>query len=236
LTLPFIRGVVNLFEMLVIGMQTLVWSSNQVLGEKEKLSSKDIFFMMSLSILIVILFFIIAPFFLTKLFVDKGLLFNLIDGVIRIVFFIGYVLLVSLSSDIKTLFQYHGAEHKVVNCFESKKPLTLANAKKYSTLHKRCGTSFIIIVLLLSILIFSLITSDALIYKILLRIILIPVIISLAYEFIRLGSKHSNNIFFKIFIMPGVWLQKITTKEPTQKQLEVALKTISVLLKMEKKA
>ncbi|MBW2991864.1 DUF1385 domain-containing protein [Candidatus Woesearchaeota archaeon] len=234
LTFPFIRGIVNLIEMLDIGIKTLIWSSNQVLDEDESLKPKDVFFMLTTSILLVILIFIIAPFYLTKLFVEKGVLFNLIDGVIRIAFFVLYVLVISLSKDVRTLFQYHGAEHKVVNCFENKKPVNLKNAKKYTTLHKRCGTSFIIVVLIFAIIIFSFITSENILIKIGLRILLIPVIASLSYEFIKIGAKHPKNFLFQIFIWPGVWLQKITTKEPTNKQLEVALKTIKVLLKMEK--
>lgn len=233
LTFPLIRGIVNLIEMLELGVKTLIWSSNQVLDEDESLTPKDVFFMLTTSILLVVGIFIIAPFYLTKLFVDKGVLFNLIDGVIRIIFFVAYVLIISISKDVKTLFKYHGAEHKVVNCFENNKQLTLKNVKKFSTIHKRCGTSFIIVVLIMAIIIFSLITSDAVLYKIGLRILLMPVIASLAYEFIKIGARHPKNIIFQLFIWPGMLLQKITTKEPTNKQLEVALKTIKVLLKME---
>jgi uncharacterized protein YqhQ len=233
LTLPFIRGIVNLIEILDLGNKTLVWSSNHVLGEKEKITKKDLIFTFTVSILLTILIFVVGPFYLTKIFVKEGFLFNFIDGIVRILFFIAYILLISLSSDIKMLFQYHGAEHKVVNCFEDKKPLTVKNVKKYSTLHRRCGTSFIIVVLLLAIILFSFITSDSTLIKILSRIILIPVIASIAYEFIKLGAKYPKNWLFTIFITPGVWLQKITTKEPTNKQIEVAIQTIKVLLKME---
>ena len=233
LTLPLIRGIVNLIEMLDLGVKTLIWSSNQVLDEDESLKPKDVFFMLASSIILVIGIFIVAPFYLTKLFVDKGIWFNLVDGVIRIVFFIAYILIISVSKDVRTLFQYHGAEHKVVNCYEHKKPLNLKNAKKFSTLHKRCGTSFIIVVLIFAIIIFSFITSDNAFVKIGLRILLVPVIASLSYEFIRIGAKHPKNLLFQVFILPGVWLQKITTKEPTNKQLEVALQTIKTLLKME---
>lgn len=234
LNFPFIRGIVNLIEMLDFGIKSLLWSSNQVLGEKEKLTSKDIFFTIAGSIILTILIFLAAPPFITKFFVSKGSLFSLVEGLVRISFFLAYILLISLFSDVRTLFQYHGAEHKVVNCFESKKPLTLENAKKYSTLHKRCGTSFVIIVLILSIIIFSFVPYQNLFYRVGLKILLVPVLVSLAYEFIKLGAKHPGNLFFQIFIIPGLWLQKITTKEPTPKQLEVALRTIRVLLKMEK--
>lgn len=136
-------------------------------------------------------------------------------------------------ADVKILFQYHGAEHKVVNCFENGKALVMKNIKKYSTLHRRCGTSFIIVVLLLAIILFSCITAESTWMKILLRIILIPVIASLAYEFIKLGAKYPKNILFTVFILPGLWLQKITTREPTEKQIEVAVKAMKTLLKME---
>lgn len=233
LKFPFIRGIVNLIEMLDLGIRTLVWSSNKVLGENEKLTKKDIAFMIITSVVLTIAIFVIAPFYLTKVFVQGGIAFNILDGVARIIFFVAYILLISLFSDVRTLFQYHGAEHKVVNCFESGKKLTIENVKRYSTLHRRCGTSFAIIVLLLAIIMFSFITSDSTLVKILSRIVLIPVIASIAYEFIKLGAKYPKNIFFNIFVLPGLWLQKITTREPTEKQIEVALETLKVLLKME---
>lgn len=235
LKLPFVRGIVNLIEMLDIGIKTLIWSSNQILDEDEEMTGKDIFFMLATSIFLVILFFIAAPAFLTKLVIGTGFWFSLVEGLIRISFFIIYILAISLSKEVKTLFQYHGAEHKVVNCFEDKKPLTLNNVKRFTTLHKRCGTSFIIIVLLLSILVFSVVPYENIFQRIGLKIILMPLIVSLSYEFIKIGAKHKKNFLFHLFTLPGLWLQKVTTREPTKKQLEVALETIKVLLKMEGK-
>ena len=237
LRMPFIRGIVNFIEMLDIGIRSLIWSSNQALDEKEKISKKDVFFMLALSIFMVILFFMVAPAYITKLITkiipEKGFMFSLIEGVIRISFFLAYVFFISFSSDVRTLFQYHGAEHKVVNCYEHKRPLTLKNVKKYTTLHRRCGTSFIIIVLILSVLIFSLLPYQNIFYRIGLKILLVPILVSLSYELIRIGARYPKNFLFKIFVLPGLWLQKITTREPTDKQLEVAIRTIKTLLKME---
>jgi uncharacterized protein YqhQ len=230
---PFIRGIVNLIDMLMLGIKALVWSSNKVLGEKEKLTKKDIIFMVAISALITIAVFVVAPFYLTKIFVEGGILFNILDGIARIIFFVAYIVIISMFADVKVLFQYHGAEHKVVNCFESGKALVMKNIKKYTTLHKRCGTSFIIVVLLLAIVLFSFITAESTRMKILLRVVLIPVIASLAYEFIKLGARYPKNVLFTIFILPGLWLQKITTREPTEKQIEVAVKAMKTLLGME---
>ena len=232
---PFIRGITNLVEMLVLGMEGLIWSSNQALGEKEELTKKEIIITITISATIVILFFIALPYYLTKLMVEKGFWFNVLDGMIRIIILVTYMLLISRMQDVKTLFQNHGAEHKTVNCYEANKKLTIQNIKKYSTLHPRCGTSFIIIVLLISILVFSTITTQDCKINITLRILLIPVIAAIGYETLKLSAKHEKNPIVKIMIQPGLWLQKITTKEPNNKQIEVAVTALKTALAMNNK-
>ena len=190
----FVRGVVNLINMLSMGFKALVWSANQQAAKEEKLTKKELFFTFSISILAVVFFFIIAPLYLTKLITaDRGIFFNLIDGLIRIIIFLGYLASISFLKDVKRLFQYHGAEHKAVNCYEAGEKLNLANAKKFTTIHSRCGTSFIIIVLIISILIFSLVTSESFLIKLMSRIILLPVIIGLSYEFLRWLKIHESS-------------------------------------------
>lgn len=254
LKLFLIRGIVNLIEMLVLGIKTLTWSANQQTDKKEeKLTKGEIFWTIFISIFFVILFFIALPYFLTLLFgfveEQKPIIFNLIDGIIKIALFLAYLCLISLMKDVKTLFQYHGAEHKSVYCFEAKKELTLKNVKKYSTKHPRCGTSFIFIVLIASVIIFALLPilvikfnpnfnelnvwiRKAILFP--LRIAVIPIIAGFSYELLKLSAKFKNNFIIKIIVLPGIWLQKITTKEPTNKQIEVALVSLKTVLKKEK--
>jgi len=182
-----------------------------------------------------IFFFIIAPLYITKIITsNRGVLFNLIDGIIRIIIFLLYIFLISFLNDVKRLFQYHGAEHKAVNCYEANKKLTLENAKKFTTIHARCGTSFIIIVLVLSILIFSLVTSESFFIKLISRILLLPVIIGVSYEFLKFSDKYKNNFFVKMLVRPGLWLQKLTTGEPNNKQIMTAINSLRLVLKLEK--
>ncbi|MCK4521756.1 MAG: DUF1385 domain-containing protein [Nanoarchaeota archaeon] len=232
LKLFFIRGIFNLFEMLSIGFNALIWSAEQQAGKDEKITKKEIFFTMLFAVVFAILFFIVVPFYLTKLVSDsKGIIFNLIDGLIRVIIFLLYIFLISLIKDVKRVFQYHGAEHKTVNCFEAGKKLTLENVKKFTTLHERCGTSFIMVLLIISILVFSLITSDRWHYKLGLRMVLLPVIVGISYELLKLSSRFKNNIIIKWLIKPGLWIQKITTKEPDNKQIEVAIDSLGKVVK-----
>ena len=232
--IPFLRGIIYLIDMLILGIKALSYSAKEVSGEKEKITSWDIF----LSILIALIFsiglFIMLPFYLAKPLSSNILLFNLIDGLFRVIIFISYIVIIGKLSDIKRVFQYHGAEHKTIACYESKKVLNLKNIKKFSTLHRRCGTSFLLIVLILSIIIFSLIISDSTLVKILARIILIPVIASISYELIKLEDKYNKSSLLKILIYPGLMLQKITTKEPDTNQIKVAVMALNAILKKER--
>jgi len=231
LTIPFLRGITTLIQILIIGLKALTWSANQQEeDEDEKISSLAIAGTLALSLLFVIVFFIGIPFFITKLFPVKSVLFTTIEGIIRLAIFIAYVLIISLMKDVKRVFQYHGAEHMVVHAFESGKKLTLKNIKKFSTKHPRCGTSFIFIVLIISIIVFSLIYSETWYWKIIWRILLIPVIAGISYEILKIAGRFKNNIIMKIISAPGMWIQNITTKKPTEKMLSVAMTALKKVL------
>ncbi len=225
----FVRGAVGLGYTLYDGVRALIWSSNQQLGKEEKLSKKEIFTTIGLSFLFSILIFIIVPFFSARLIHSEGFWFNALDGFFRVILFLGYLIAISKFNDVKTLFQYHGAEHKTIYCYEAKEKLTVQNVKKYPRFHPRCGTSFIFIVLVLSIFIFSLIQGP-LVTKLLGRILLLPVIAGIGYELIKLSDKFSKNIVVRILIAPGLWLQRITTNEPTDKQLQVGIQALKAVV------
>ena len=227
----FIRGIFILIETMIIGINALSYSANESIDKKEeKLGKGTIAITIGVAALLAVGLFIVLPLFLTRLITESnGVLFNLIDGVIRIGMFLAYIGGISLMKDVRRLFQYHGAEHKSVFCYESGKKLTVKNAKKFSCLHPRCGTTFIIIVLVLSILLFSLITSPSWVAKLLIRLAFLPIIAGLSYEFIRWGSKHYNNPVVKVLIAPGLAMQLLTTREPDNKQIEVAIKALKAV-------
>ncbi|MBI2649880.1 DUF1385 domain-containing protein [Candidatus Woesearchaeota archaeon] len=253
LKLPLIRGFVNLVEMLVIGIRSLMWSAEQVAPKGEKIGKNELAFTILVSIGFAIIFFIALPYFLTNLvgFTEekKPVLFNIVDGIIRILLFLTYIAAISFMKDVRILFQYHGAEHKAIHCYEKNKKLNIANVKKFTTLHPRCGTSFLLIVFIVSILVFSLLPSIMLFYyqnfstlnvwlrKGILfpvRILLIPLIAGISYEILKVSDKKQNIFLFKLVSMPGLALQKITTKEPNNKQIEVAVYSLKKLLEAEK--
>lgn len=230
--LPIIRGCISLFEMMIIGMKALTWSAGmQEKEEKTKLSFIELSITLIVSLIAVILLFIILPYYASFLFVDKvGFIFNLVDGVIRLIVFLVYIYLISLMKEVYRVFQYHGAEHMTVHCYESGKKLTVKNARNFSTLHPRCGTALIIFVIGVSIIIFSVIKSDLWYMNLLYRVILIPLIAGISYEITKFASKN-NNWFFRLLLAPGLWTQKITTKLPDDKQIEVAIIALQNVLK-----
>lgn len=226
---PFLRGILGLYEMLVIGMKALSWSAGQAAGEEEEITKKEMALVFISAILLSLGLFVGLPFLLTGLISkDTGIVFNLIDGLFRVLIFVGYILVISRFKDVKVLFQYHGAEHKVVNCYEDGKKVNIKNAKNYSTIHARCGTSFIFIVLIISIIFFSMIVDPRLHIKLIARIVLIPVIAGISYELLKLSAKFKGSLV-KIFIAPGLLFQRITTAEPNDKQLEVAVKAFKAI-------
>ena len=259
---PFLRGVVTLIESMLNGVEALSWSANVAVvndpdgkpGKKEELSTFAMFTSIFFAFAMGMLIFVAAPHFLTALLGRAGLftsginnpLFHLIDGFIKVVFLVTYIYAISLMKDIFRVFQYHGAEHKSIYAFESGEELTVANARKWTTLHPRCGTSFLLFLLIISILVFSVIFpvlsltkfSDNVIVNhammVVVKIFLMLPVAGISYEFIRASACRMQNPIFKALIFPGLLLQKLTTREPTDDQLEIALASLKRVLLLEK--
>ena len=248
LSLPILRGAVVLIESLVLGIKALAFSGDAAMEEERKKGQKNIqesstvsqngFFsklwltttvLFSLGLGLFIFFYV--PLILTEfLGADTGFKFNLIDGVLRIGIFLLYLASITLIKDIRRIFEYHGAEHKSIFAFENKMELKPAIAKPLSRFHPRCGTSFLLIVMVVSIIVFMFLGKPHSLSDRLLRLAFIPLIAGISYEFIRLSYKGANNKYWKPFILPGLWLQRMTTKEPDESQLEVALVALKCAL------
>ncbi len=232
--LPFIRGIIILIETLVLGVQTLLHSAEVAASEEEKaVSPAMLWSTAALGIGFGVALFFVLPLLATRYLIDphiaSDLLSNIIEGMLRIGIFIAYLKIIALMPDIRRLFAYHGAEHKVVNAYENGVPLELDSVRKYSTAHTRCGTSFLLAVLVIAIIVFALLGRPSLLVSILSRILLIPVIAALGYEFVRFSAAHHQSPIMRALIVPGLWLQSLTTREPNDAQLEtavVALKTV----------
>ncbi len=226
---PLIRGIIVLIETLILGIKTLLYSARVSLEEEEEEISKgSVWLMVTISLALAVALFFIAPLFLTRLLnINSPLGFNLVEGFIRVAIFILFLKLITLMPDIKRTFAYHGAEHKAVNAYEDGAPLEVEAARKYHTAHRRCGTSFLFAVLIIAIIVFALIGLPSLWLMVLSRIILIPVIAAIGYEVTQFGARHSKNIFARAILAPGMWLQSLTTREPDDSQLEVALTALS---------
>ncbi|MBI2666504.1 DUF1385 domain-containing protein [Candidatus Woesearchaeota archaeon] len=227
----FIRGIVGLLFTLFDGISALIWSGNQQLGKEEQMSKKELFGTLAFSLLIGAVVFIALPFFAARFLAGEGFLFDILDGIFRVVIFLGYLLVISCMKDVQRLFQYHGAEHKTIACYEAGGKLNIKNIQQhYSRIHHRCGTAFLFIVLLLSVFFYSFV-DGAWWVKLGGRIILLPIIAGLGYELLKLGDRFQKNILMKLFVLPGLWLQQITTKEPSDDQVEVAMKALEGVVK-----
>ena len=249
--IPFVRGVFNFVDSLILGMRTLTWSASffeeeepseadsgkekkpslfeKLFGEKAESVAMGI--TMTISMILAIAIFMILPYFISSFFsvyVRNASLIAIIEGVVRILIFLGYVVAISAMKDIHRLYQYHGAEHKCINCIEKGRPLTVHNVMRSSRQHKRCGTSFLLFVMLVSIILFFFIRVENPVYRVGIRILLIPVIAGISYEIIRLAG-NSNNIIVRILSAPGLWLQKLTTKEPDEAMCEVAIASVEAV-------
>ena len=237
---PFLRGIIVLIETLVLGIQSLLHSAQiaSIGEEEEEISPAMLWGSAAIGIIMAIGLFFIAPLLLTRYvfdpYITSDLVSNIIEGVIRIIFFIIYLKLISLMSDIKRVFAYHGAEHKVINAFESGMPIELESARNYSTAHTRCGTSFLLAVMVIAIVVFALLGRPLLWLSILSRIVLLPVIAAIGYEFIRFSGAHGNNALVRIFLLPGLALQSLTTKEPDDSQIETALLALRTVIEADK--
>lgn len=245
--LPIIRGVVNFVESMVVGVKTLTYSAsfyedeeeeptkmNQALDKLLKGKTEDVMMGVTVcfSMLLAIALFMVAPYFATRLlerFSTSETLLVIVEGMLRIGIFLLYVALISQMKDMKRVFMYHGAEHKTINCLEHGEELTVENVKKYSRIHKRCGTSFLLIVMIISMIFFLFIRVDGLWARMAFRILLVPVIAGVSYEFIKFAGKSDSKIV-QILSTPGMWLQKLTTREPEEDMIEVAIQSVESVL------
>jgi uncharacterized protein YqhQ len=226
LKIPFIRGVPAMVETLYRGIKGLVLSANIALEEEgETFSSKEIAITLMMSFAI-LAFFIVIPTLTTSLLAIPNVFSNVVEVVTRFSLFLLYLILVSQWSEVTRVFQYHGAEHKVINAYEAGEPLNLATAKKHSRLHPRCGTSFLFIVMLVSVILFSLLPESSIALRLAYRFILIPVIASVSYELLKLSGKHRNSKIVRGLVKPGLELQRLTTKEPDDDMIIVALHAV----------
>lgn len=240
--IPIIRGVLAFIDSLVLGMSTLTYSASFYEDEeetekdkdKDKDGKSDAVFMgltVALSVVIAVVLFMLTPFFISSLFgkvIKSPMTLAVIEGLIRIAIFFIYIVAISQMKDIQRVFMYHGAEHKTINCIEHGAELTPENAAKYSRLHKRCGTSFLLIVMVVSIICFMFIRVDNMALKIVLRVILVPVIAGVSYEVIQWAGR-SESCLVNIVSKPGLMLQKLTTREPDLEMLEVAIASIEAI-------
>ena len=233
--LPFLRGVIVMIESLVLGIKSLMYSANVSLEEEgEKVSGGMIWLLLAVALGMVVTLFFIIPLLLTKLLhIESSLLFNLVDGLIRITIFILYLKLMGLMKDLRRVFAYHGAEHKTVNAYEAGVPLEVASVKPYSTAHVRCGTSFLFAVVIISVLVFALVGIHATWLMVLSRILLVPVIAGVSYELIYFAGRHSDNVIARVVSRPGLWLQALTTSEPDDNQIEVAIAALTRVIALE---
>lgn len=233
---PLIRGVVNLIESMALGFRALSYSVNESTEEDIKFSKRE----MTIAIIIAVIFavgiFFILPTLIGRSFSNyfsNTIVYNLMEGLVRILLFLGYILIVSQLKDIKRVFQYHGAEHKTIQAYENGEKIIVENVRKYTTLHVRCGTSFLLIVMVVAIFVFAMLGKPPLPLKILYRVLLIPLISGISYEFIKLAGKYSKHKIVNIIFYPGLLLQKITTREPDDAQIEIAISSFNRVIKAE---
>jgi uncharacterized protein YqhQ len=243
--IPLVRGVIALIAALALGIRALNFSANQALSEGEngkELTPWAMSLTFTLALVFGIFLFFLVPLFLTKglrwffpVLSTSGLLFNLVDGLIRLAIFLAYIRAISFFKEIERVFQYHGAEHKSIFAFEAGEELRVDRVKSFSYLHPRCGTSFLLIVMVVSILIFALLPHHLSFgYKVASRVVFIPFIAGLSYEIIRFADRKRNHRGVQYFIKPGLWLQRLTAREPSEPQIEVALRALQEVLELER--
>jgi uncharacterized protein YqhQ len=233
--LPLVRGLVALWEMLILGTRLMLFSAKvQARIEQEDVSARVVALMVLFSLAFAVAVFFVGPLLLARAgtrLVHESLLSNLVEGVVRLVLFIAYLWLIGKLEKMRRVFQYHGAEHKTVNAFEAGAPLTPDSVQRYSTIHIRCGTAFLLWVVVLSILVFSLLGRPPLLIGILSRVVLVPVIAAAGYEVLRLGARFYRLAPVRWVLQPGLWLQQLTTREPTDQQVEVAIAALLPVLR-----
>jgi Predicted metal-dependent enzyme len=224
---PLIRGLVVLYETLIVGTRWLVRSANvQAEEEGVELGKGSVILMLGLTLAAGVGIFFLLPLFIasvTTAGIDNGLVQHLVEGLVRVAIFLGYLIVIGRSPDIRRVFQYHGAEHMTIHALEAGDPLTVNDVRKYPTAHQRCGTEFLVVVILLSIIAFSLVGRQSPLVMVASRILLIPVIAAVGYEILRFGARHRRNPLIKVLLYPGLLVQMITTKRPTDDMIEVAI-------------
>jgi uncharacterized protein YqhQ len=232
--IPFIRGIFRLYDMLSLGIRALNRSVQLAYPEEEQLSKQGTFFTFTFGIVAAVALFIVLPLYATNaipsLRIGNAILFNLVEGMIRLLIFFVYLVVISRQKDIRRVFQYHGAEHKVVYTYEADEELTVENARRHTTLHPRCGTAFLMTVFVIAILVFSLVGNPALWIKIISRLLLLPVVAGISYEALRFSGRSFDRWWVKLLAQPGLWLQRLTTAKPSDDMIEVALASMERVL------
>ncbi len=239
--LPIIRGVIALGESLAIGFRALAISANVATRETDEngeiktvITRGQIIFSFAIAIIFALMLFKVGPALLTSwLPIDHTGLFVVVEGMIRVAVFIGYILVISLLPDLRRVFQYHGAEHKTIHALEKGEELTVENVQRHSLVHPRCGTAFLLYVMVIAIFVFAFVGQPVWYWLILSRILLLPLIAGLAYEVIRFAGKHSDNRFLMAMLAPGMWLQRLTTRQPDDDQVEVSIRALQRVLERE---
>jgi uncharacterized protein YqhQ len=237
---PLLRGVMNLAESMALGMKALSWSANQQVPEEERVGNKAMGVTMAIALVFFAGFFVVLPALgargLASVFGIDGVLFHVLEGALVLGIFLGYLGAVGLMPDIKRVFQYHGAEHKAIAAYENDEPLTPEAAQRFTTQHVRCGTNFLLTVLVIAIIVYSVIGRPSLPVLVLSRLVLIPVIAGIAYEVIRFAARHMDRLWVRVAMKPGLTLQKMTTREPSLEQLEVAIASLRAVMTSEQLA
>lgn len=237
--LPFVRGLVVLYETLVVGTRWLVRSANLAASEEGvELGNGGVALMLGITLAIGIGIFFFLPLFITRtvLPTQQGILLHAAEGIVQVAIFIGYLLLISRLGDVKRTFMYHGAEHMSIHALENEDPLTVEKVRRYPTAHPRCGTEFLVVVIILSILAFSIVGRQDILVTVASRLILVPIIAAVAYEILQFGARHEDNPIVRAIITPGIWVQMITTKQPTDDMIEVAIVSLEEALKADGQA
>lgn len=235
--MPLVRGIIVLIEALVLGIKSLLFSASMSLEEEgEEFTERAGWLMIGVAMVFAVVVFFLIPLFLTRLlnaFLSSSILFNIVEGFIRLVIFVVYLKAIGLVKDIKRVFTYHGAEHKAVNAYEAGVPMEVASVRNYGKAHRRCGTSFLFVVMIVAIIVFSLIGRPSLWLMVLSRIVLVPVIAAVGYEVVFFGANHTGNALVRAVLAPGLWLQSLTTREPEDSQLEVSIAAMKKAIELD---
>lgn len=230
---PILRGAVSLIETMIMGIKSLNYSAMEYGGEEEKLTTKELVLTMGFALVLTVALFIVLPAYLLRFVqahISSNVVLNVVEGLIKISFFIAYIAGIAWMDDIKRVFAYHGAEHKAINCYESGQELTVDNVAKHSRIHARCGTNFLLVVMFTSVFIFSLFGRPPFLQRVLLHVAIMPLVAGVSYELIRKAGQENCHPVFRWLAKPGMLLQYLTTREPDGQQIEVAIEALNSVL------